>query len=99
MHQELSLNTAICADYDQVLTVCQKALEKWRSRREQIASSGLSGKEVADELLRLQADFAKAYSRLQHHKLNCELCLFVSKIGGHDFAGISNVVSNKKCPA
>jgi hypothetical protein len=76
--------------------VCQDALERWRRRREEISAAGLSGKQIADELLRLQADYAKAYSRLEKHEDDCELCRFVSKIGGRDYAGISSAALDKK---
>jgi hypothetical protein len=99
MHQEHSFNTTVCSEYERLLTVCQQALENWRYRREQITNSGSSGKQVAAELLRLQANFAKANAQLQQHKGNCELCCFVSKMGGHDFAGMSDAVLGKKCPA
>lgn len=96
MLSELSFGSAVCTEHERLRTVCQGALEKWRGRREEISASGLSGKHVADELLRLQADYAKAYSRLEKHEDNCELCRFVSKIGGRDYAGISNPSLDKK---
>jgi len=48
-----------------------------------VANRGLwriASKKVGDELLRLQTDYAEAYSRLDKHKCNCEFCRFVSKI-------------------
>jgi hypothetical protein len=96
MHTERSFRTAVCAEHERLRTVCQDALERWRRRREEISAAGLSGKQIADELLRLQADYAKAYSRLEKHEDDCELCRFVSKIGGRDYGGISNAVLDKK---
>jgi hypothetical protein len=96
MYTERSFRTAVCAEHERLRTVCQDALEKWRARREEISAAGLSGKQIADELLRLQADYAKAYSRLEKHEGNCELCRFVSKIGGRDYAGISSAALDKK---
>jgi hypothetical protein len=98
MHQEHSFKTAACSDYERLLATSQKALENWRVRREQVAISGLTGRQVAAELLSLQADFAKAYSRLEKHEGQCEICAFVSKIGGHDIAGISDSSMDRKCP-
>ncbi len=96
MNTELSSKAAVCTEQEKLLIVCQKALELWRNRREEISASGLTGKQSADELLRLQADYAKAYSRLEKHEDNCELCRFVLKIGGRDYAGISNAALDKK---
>lgn len=96
MGTELSFKTAVCTEHEKLLIVCQKALEIWRTRREEVSASGLSGKPIADELLRLQADYAKAYSRLEKHEDNCELCRFVSKIGGRDYSGISNAALDKR---
>jgi len=96
MNPELSFKTSVCTEYERLLNVCQKALERWKSQREECASAGLTGKKVADELLRLQADYAKAYSRLERHGDKCELCRFVSKLGGRNNASIPNGVLDKK---
>jgi hypothetical protein len=96
MNSELSFKTAVCTEYERLLFVCQKTLEIWRNRREEVAHSDLHGKEAAAELLRLQADYAKAYSRLEKHEDNCELCRFVSKIGGRNYASISESALDKK---
>jgi outer membrane protein TolC len=91
MNAEFSFRTAVCADYESLLIACQKALETLRERREEITKLGSSRKEQADELLRLQADYAKAYSRLKKHQDNCELCRFVSEIGKTNSASISKL--------
>ena len=96
MSTELSFETAVCTEHEKLLIVCQKALDIWRNRREEISASGLSGKQIAGELLRLQADYAKAYSRLEKHEDNCELCRLVSKIGGRDYSGISHTALDKR---
>lgn len=89
MNAEFSFKTAVCTDYERLLIACQEALESWRTRRAEITRLGSSRKEKTDELLRLQADYAKGYSRLKKHQDNCELCRFVSEIGRHSFASIS----------
>jgi predicted secreted protein len=89
MSAEFSFETAVCTDYETLLLACQKALEAWRKRREEITGLESSSKEKADELLRLQADYAKGYSRLKKHQDTCELCRFVSEIGRRNFASIS----------
>jgi hypothetical protein len=99
MGTELSYKTAVCTEYERLLFVCVKSLDSWRNRREEIANLGLKGKEVGDELLRLQADYAKTHSRLEKHEDNCELCQFVSKISGRDHANMSTGVLDKRCSA
>jgi len=96
MKTELSFKTAICNEYENLLFACQKALENWRTRREEIASLGFASKKTSDELLRLQADYARAYSRLESHEEHCELCRFVSKIGGRNYSSISVAALEKK---
>lgn len=84
MNQELSFKTAICTEYDRLLHECHRALEIWRRRREEAIEAHLSGKEIGDELQRLQANYAKSYSVLKRHGKECELCRFVSKFGGRE---------------
>jgi hypothetical protein len=85
----VEFETAVCTDYENLLVECQLALDTWRKRREEIARLGATGKEEGDQLLRLQADYAKKYSRLKKHQYTCELCSFVSKIGKQNSASIS----------
>jgi hypothetical protein len=40
-------------------------------------------KEVGGELLRLQANYAKAYARLEQHNRDCDLCQFVTRMAAH----------------
>lgn len=96
MASGLFYKTAFCSSYERLLCACVQSLEAWRNRREEIANSGLRSKEAGDELMRLQADYAKAYSRLEKHKDNCELCHFVSKISGRSEASLSVAVMDKK---
>jgi hypothetical protein len=96
MNSELSYKTGICGDYEKLLWACVKSLESWKNRRESIACSHLSGKEVGDELMRLQAEYAKAYSRLEKHRNNCQVCRFVLKIAGRNDSSISTAVMDRK---
>jgi hypothetical protein len=96
MKEEHFFKTAICTDYENLLFACQKALELWRTRREEVASTGFASKKTSDELLRLQADYARSYSRLERHEDHCELCRFVSKIGGRNYSAISTAALEKK---
>jgi hypothetical protein len=95
MIQELSFKTAVCTKYEELLHECQRALEVWRRRREQVAETHLSGKEIGDELQKLQAHYAKAYSSLRRHDKQCELCQFVSRIGGRQIEASFREVSAK----
>lgn len=88
--------TAFCSTYERLLCACAQSLDVWRDLREEIASSGLRSQEAGDELLRLQADYAKAYSRLEKHRDSCELCRFVSKISGRSEGSLSVAVMDKK---
>ena len=96
MKGESFYKTAFCSEYERLLCVCVQSLDTWKDRREEIANSVLRKLKTGDELLRLQADYAKAYSRLEKHKDDCELCHFVSKISGRNYASLSIAVMDKK---
>ena len=91
-----SFKTAICTDYEDLLFACQRALENWNARREEIVTHGFASKQTADELVHLAAAYARAYSHLESHKERCELCRFVSKIGGRNYPSISVAALEKK---
>jgi hypothetical protein len=80
MNAKCPYNTAVCLEYERLLIACQKTLEAWRNKSKEITGSRSSSREATDKLLRLQADYAKAYSRLETHQNKCELCRFVSEI-------------------
>ncbi|HTZ47457.1 MAG TPA: hypothetical protein VMH20_07690 [Verrucomicrobiae bacterium] len=77
-----TFKTSFCERYEELLMQSQDALETWSKRQGEIQELGLQGKAVGSELTRLQADFAKAYARLQRHTRECELCQLVSKLSG-----------------
>lgn len=76
MSEELKLRTAACSDYERLLEECKDALFAWKIRREEICRSGQRGKLTGDELQRLQAEYARAYNRLERHVKSCEECRF-----------------------
>jgi hypothetical protein len=80
MNKEPSIKTALCGEYQRLLEECQCHLEIWNQRRAEISSSRVIKKEEGNELLRLQANFARAYAVLQHHSRECELCELVSQL-------------------
>jgi hypothetical protein len=96
MSQEVSFKTAVCSDYEQLLYDCQNALEIWRHRRDEAARANLTGKQIGDELQKLQANYAKAYSALNRHDKQCELCQFVSRIAGRPFSTLPSEVADKQ---
>jgi hypothetical protein len=82
MREQLSVETMVCSEYQRLLEEGESALEIWNEYRAEIGRSRLFGKEAGDELLRLQAKFARAYTVLQNHVHNCLRCQLVSRIAG-----------------
>ena len=74
--EELTIDAAICSDYEMLLKESQRALVNWRERSEEVSRFGLQGKSIGDELQKLQADYATAYHRLEQHGKTCILCQF-----------------------
>ena len=68
------LKVGICLNYQILLEECERALALWNERRGQISQSRLVGKQAGDELLGLQAKFARAYTVLHNHPHNCSFC-------------------------
>lgn len=96
MATKVAYKTAVCMEYERLLSTCVNALEKWRNRREELSNRHLNGRAVGDELMRLQADYAKAYWQLERHNDNCELCRFVARIGRQTMASVSTAVMERK---
>lgn len=94
MNKQLSVNIAICDEYQSLLEESQHALEIWNDHRAEISRARLVGKEAGDELLRLQAKFARAYAMLRHHAQHCALCEMVSHIEGQDSESNSDAYSS-----
>jgi hypothetical protein len=82
MNNQLSINTTICSEYQKLLEESQIALEVWNAHRDEVCNSRLAGREAGDELLRLQANFARAYAELHRHTQDCPLCQWVSAMEG-----------------
>ena len=94
MSREQFVKTGICNKYQTLLEECESALAIWNERRAKISQSRLVGKEAGDELLRLQAKYARAYTVLQNHARNCSLCQLVARIEGRDSENSSDAVSD-----
>jgi hypothetical protein len=84
MNKQQFVKTAMCNKYQTLLEECERALAIWNEHRAEISQSRLVGKEGADELLRLQANYARAYTVLQNHAHNCSFCQLVSRLEGRD---------------
>jgi mannose/cellobiose epimerase-like protein (N-acyl-D-glucosamine 2-epimerase family) len=80
MNAELSVKTAVCTLYEKLLEDCQSACQIWNKQRAEIRECGWHGKKMDDELRRLQARYARAYSVLRNHVHDCETCQWVSKL-------------------
>ncbi len=86
MNSELSFQTAFCTQYESLLHECQLAKETWAEFRDAMnAPTFVSklNKEAGSELLRLQANYAKAYTRLEQHNNACDLCQFATRMAAH----------------
>lgn len=94
MSKQLPINTTVCGNYQRLLEESQRALEIWNEHRAEICQSRLIGKEAADELLRLQAKYARTYTALLSHTQNCLVCQLVSRIGGRDSENSSDALSD-----
>ena len=80
MAKQLSITTVVCSDYQKLLEASKHAREIWDERRGEICSLRLVSKESGDELLRLQANYARAYTLLRKHAQDCRRCQRVSRI-------------------
>jgi hypothetical protein len=84
MNKPLCIKTTVCSEYQRLLEECQSTLEFWNGRRGEISESRPIKKEEGDELLGMQAKFARAYAVLERHSQDCLLCQLVAKIEGRD---------------
>lgn len=95
MSEEMKLGTAACSDYARLLEECKDALFAWKMRREEICHNGPRGKLTGDELQRLQAEYARAYNRLERHVKSCDACRFTRHAEGAA-SGRTVIVSARK---
>ncbi len=95
MSEQLSVKTMVCGEYQRLLEECQSALEIWNEHRAEICQSRPIGKKAGDELLRLQAKYARAYAILRNHLSNCPRCELVSRIKDCDSESISDAVPQR----
>jgi hypothetical protein len=96
MNKRFSVETAVCIEHQRLFEESQRALEIWNERRAGFCQSHLSGREAGDELLRLQAKYARAYTVLRNHARNCSLCQLAPRIEGHDSENSSRALSGSE---
>ncbi len=94
MSTQLSVNTSICSEYQRLLEESQSALEIWNEHRAEFCQFRFIGREAGDELLRLQAKYARSYIMLQNHERNCSLCQLASRMEAYDSENSSDTLSN-----
>ena len=99
MNERFAFRTAACSDYEKLLEECQSALVAWKARREQVATFGPQGKSAGDALQRLQAEYARAYNRLERHAKNCRVCHFREELGKKNGHNSEDVESRRELSA
>ena len=80
MTKQLPAATILCSEYQRLLEESESARRLWDERRAEICRSRLIGKETGDEVLWLQAKYARAYTVLRNHVHTCFRCQLVSRI-------------------
>ena len=100
MNQDVQMRTAGCPDYQRLLQECEGALVAWKNRSEEITCFGLQGKASGDGLQRLQAEYARAYNRLERHADTCRACCFSGDLAkGERINLVSSSSQSKELPA
>jgi hypothetical protein len=80
MREQSLARRILCKEYQALLEEADRARKRWDQRRSEICRVHLVGKETGDELLRLQANYARAYTLLRTHMHTCFRCRIVSRI-------------------
>jgi len=80
MARHFSLEIASCREYQRLLEESQRALDIWNALRVEVSEACSVSKEDGDELLRLQANYARAYTSLWNHSHNCPRCQLITSI-------------------
>jgi hypothetical protein len=99
MTTPVSPQTAVCPDYEHLLQECRGALETWQRRRTELYRNAVNSRKLSMELEQLQGAYVKTYSLLEKHEQACQLCQYISKIGGLDFESMSHAVLAHKAAA
>ena len=94
MNHQISVETPLCTEHCVLLAECQRALETWNEHRAEFCQFRFVGREAGDELLRLQAKYARAYTVLQNHERNYSLCQVASRMEGRDSEKSSDTIAD-----
>ncbi len=94
MGGQLFVETMVCSEYQRLLEESESALKTWSEHRSRICRSRLVEKKAGDELLLLQARYARAYARLQRHAHNCLRCSCDLPIAGFNGNGGFDIYSD-----
>src|ERR1700751_471145 len=70
------VRTAVCIEHERLLKESHQALVELNEHLAGALTIGVNGRERDDEFRKRQARYAKAYTNLQNHTRNCELCSF-----------------------
>jgi hypothetical protein len=98
MSKQLYVNTPVCSEHQRLLEESENALEIWNEHRTEFCQFRFIKREAGDELLRLQAKYARAYTVLQNHERNCSLCQLATRMEGRDSENSSDTLSgNEMC--
>lgn len=73
-----AVGSAVCETYQALIDDCANARRQWNERRAEISELGLRGKGIDNELLGLQARFAKSYAMVRNHVCDCGSCQLAS---------------------
>jgi hypothetical protein len=92
MNNQVSVETAVCTEHRMLLAECQRTLEIWNEHRAEFCQFRFIRREAGDELLRLQAQYARAYTVLQNHERNC--CQLASRMEGRNPENRADALSN-----
>ena len=88
------VKSGICENYQTLLEECGKALMTWDEYRAKVTQSGPAGREEGQEIFRLQAKYARAYTALQNHLQNCALCRLIARFDGSQSSDATTVYGN-----
>ena len=79
MTKQLSTTVMVCSEYQRLLEASARARAAWSNLRCEVCWTELIPKKTVDELLRLQAKYARAYTLLQKHVHSCGRCVPLPK--------------------
>jgi hypothetical protein len=79
MTKQLPAAGVVCGEFQKLLQESTVAKEAWNKLRAEICRAELIPKKTVDELLRLQAKYARAYTLLQKHVHSCGRCELLPK--------------------